>query len=546
VYEAGVRSSLPVLVLVGATVVARPAFAENDRLETAAKKALKAAEADYLGMRYTAGVARLRKAAAACGEKGCSPLTRAALVCDVATMLYRSKDQSAAEKAWKIAVKISPDIMLNPAYEQPDVAAAFIAATIGPPPGRGDFAHTAPAEQKANTPLPLYFTGGGGDVEHLVVHYLPQGGASWKTVELAKQDKGWGGVVPCVDVTVGYFRYYVQGQNGHRASSGSTGDAQHVFVVPIRDQISSDAPHLPGKAPPRSCSDTGQESAEGSHPAAASGSEKTEQAKAPDKSEGSGEEKAPEKGEDKGEGGEAPSAHGPAKRIWIGATFGLEVMVMPSGTDLCIINPSVSGPGSAQPGDPNHLYCTADNGADFPPRTPAGYTQNMEIIPGQGGTSNGGVALANTRLLVSADYAITDNILIGARAGIVFNTYPGQAAVNDGRTSSLGPLHLEVRGTYLFGDEPLAKLGIAPMAFGGAGISQFDASVGSTVSLTTGETGAVNIWKTNGPGFVTAGGGIRWALTDRIAATAALRVNLAFGNDFSWTFGPEIGAAYGF
>ncbi len=227
----------------GAMAAPRPAYAVNPNLEAAAKKALKQAEGDYLATDYAAGAARLKKAAAACGANGCTPGTRAALVCDLATMLYRKGDKAGATKAWKIAVKISPDTMLNSAYEQPDVTAAFSAATIGPPPGQGDFTHTPPAEQKANTPLPLYFTGGAAEAEHVAVHYLPQGGASWKSVELAKQDAGWGGVVPCVDVTVGYFRYYVQGQNGRRVPVGGTGDTQHVFVVPIRDQISAEVAH---------------------------------------------------------------------------------------------------------------------------------------------------------------------------------------------------------------------------------------------------------------------------------------------------------------
>jgi hypothetical protein len=43
------------------------------------------------------------------------------------------------------------------------------------------------------------------------------------------------------------------------------------------------------------------------------------------------------------------------------------------------------------------------------------------------------------------------------------------------------------------------------------------------------------------------GGGIRWAVSDSIAFTAALRLNASFGaNGLIPTFGPEIGGQYGF
>jgi hypothetical protein len=554
VYEAcSVRASTPLLAFVFATLAAltatRPAGAANASVEGAAKKALKAAEADYLAMKYAAGADRLKKAAAACGASGCEPQTKAALECDLATMLFRKGDKAEAVKSWKIAVKIKGDVALNPAYEQADVVAAFVSATIGPPP-RGDFQHEPPKEQEVNTPLPLYFEGGKPGVAHVVVFYQPPGSGEWKTVDLPKVGHGWGGNVPCGEMTQGLLKYYVQGTNSHRSPVANSGDGAHPFVVPIRGAIAGDAPHLPGQAPPRSCSGAHSEE----H--AATGAKKEEEEPAPseekhekaEKGESREGEQPEHKPEEKGENESPGESH--FRRIWVGAAFGLEFMLMPPGNDVCHLDTV-----TAEPDDTNHLYCTTPNGADFPTRDPIGYVQNGQLVPGQAGQSSGSIQPL-ARLMATFDFAVTRNLLLGARAGAVVLTpiYPGQAAIIDGRASSFGRLHLEARATWVFGDNPLGDKGFAPLAFVGGGISRFDAHVSSTATINTAPagmppvtyTGGVNIWKTDGPGFVTGGVGVRWAPIEPLAFTLAARANMAFGNGEFLTFGPELAAAYGF
>jgi hypothetical protein len=410
-----------------AITVASPAFAANAQLESAAKKALKKAESDYLAMGYAAGAARLKKAAAACGAGGCEPRTKASVVCDLGTMLFRKGDKAEAVKAWKIAVKLKPDIALNPAYDQPDVSAAFTAATVGAPP-------RSAAE--------------GGGSKGLAER--KEAAASLESTRTESETEG----------------------EGKGKGSGETGEGD----------------------------------AEENH---------------------------------------ATSAGGPIRRFWLGAAFGIEFMVMPSGTDLCHVDAV-----TADPDDPNHMYCTALNGTDFPPRTPAGMVQNNNgYVQGEWGQSNGGLQRANARIMLTADYAITNNLLLGARGGIVLFTYPGEAAIVNGRTSSYGMLHLEARATWVFGENPFGTDGFAPLIFAGGGISQFDASTASSVTVMSGGTpltGGVNIWKTDGPGFVTAGGGVRWAPVAEVGVTLAARGNVAFGNGPVVTFGPEVAVAYGF
>ena len=72
----------------------------------------------------------------------------------------------------------------------------------------------------------------------------------------------------------------------------------------------------------------------------------------------------------------------------------------------------------------------------------------------------GGFVHGPFTIMVSFDYALNQNMLIGARAGSEALTIPDNA---------FAPLHLpEARFTYLFGKDALTAK-IAPMAFVGLG-----------------------------------------------------------------------------
>ena len=85
------------------------------------------------------------------------------------------------------------------------------------------------------------------------------------------------------------------------------------------------------------------------------------------------------------------------------------------------------------------------------------------------------------------------------------------------------------------------------MLFVGGGVSEFDGYLTGNVTINN-AVGAerVNIWVTDGPWFVTIGGGFRYQFSLRAAFTAAVRVNAAFlGNGLLPTAGPELGFQYG-
>jgi hypothetical protein len=226
------------------------------------------------------------------------------------------------------------------------------------------------------------------------------------------------------------------------------------------------------------------------------------------------------------------------ERLWIGAAGALDLVVLPSGVDLCKLT------STGAPANGSHAYCTNPDGSDFP--THATSAQNDALVAGRAGGVHGGLQLGDVRAMLAVDYALSPSLLVGVRVGYVRNTYPGTVAVVDGRAFG-HPLHAEARVTYLFGDGPLARVGFAPMVFVGGGISEFDGHLASNVT-STGIAGShpVNVWITDGPGFVTLGGGLRYGFSLRAAFTAAVRANAAFpGNGLLPTAGPEVGFQYG-
>ena len=518
------RSRFPVALagasaLVALLAVAAPAAAVDKRAEAAAKDAMKKASNDYLSTNYEAAAAKLNKALRTCGPKRCKPGTKASLLRDLGTMQFRNGDVGAAKKSWASALALQADITLNPDYDTPDLHAAFEDArgtggAMGEQPS-GDFAHTPPGEQRVNVPLPVYaeYPGSSGIVR-VVLKYKGAAMTDWGKVELKKMGSGWGGLIPCTAVTKGVLRYWLQGFDDGGDPVASSGDPKHPFSVPINDDIAGEAPHFPGASPPKACG---------------------EETECPPGLPGCGADEEEKPGET--EEAPPPPAPGTYARWWFGISGMLDFISMPSGDDVCRLTIP-----AAVPGNSANMYCTNPDGSDFPARNDGG-NQNGTIAKGGGGHVDGGLQPGDVRAMLSFDYALSSSFLVGGRLGYVLNAYTGKAAVKDGRAFG-ADIDLEARATYLFGHEPLASVGFAPMIFGGLGISEFDGHTTTIVTLTTQQP--ENVWKTSGPFFVEVGGGARYAFSLRAAFTLAARLNGAFGNGLLTTYGPEVGIQYGF
>jgi hypothetical protein len=505
-----------------ATVLAAaPARAADRRTEAAGLDALKRASTDYRASDYDKALSRLLKAIKACGPARCTNPTKAALLRDVGTMLFRQGDKDGAHQSFADAIKLDNELPLNPSYDTPDLRAAWRQAggqakggaeAAGGQPG-GAFEHTPATAQKANTPLPVFAGGADPDVRRVVLRYKGEGMGEWKRIEMKKIEGGWGGTVPCGDVTLGTMRYYLLGFDENGDPVASNGNSEHPYTVSIEDEIEGEAPHLPGQRPPKSCGEASDEGAA----------------------------TTPEEGAEQEKNG--PNTEGTRyARFWVGVSGTFDMLQLSQGSDLCRLNPS--GPAAGTPANGSY-YCTNPDGSDFPSRTSD--VQNNSLIQGQAGSLGGGPAIGTLHIMVAVDVAVTPNVLAGGRLGWVFNGYPGQGAVQDGR--AFGPrLHVEARAAYVFGDNPLGHEGFAPTVFAGGGVAEFDAHADSTVRV-QGVAGsqAVSIWRTGGPGFLAAGGGMRYTFSQRYAFTALLRGNLAFGGGGALpSWGPELALQYGF
>jgi hypothetical protein len=586
--------------------LARPAFAANPRAEAAALDALSKAEGDFLGMNYASGAARLDKALRACAPSNCSAATQAALLRDIGTMEFRAGDKGFATKAFTEALKLQPNIDLNPSYDSPDLRAAWVevkggGAPVGPaappapgapggappPPSfqqpTGDFIHVPAAEQKVDTPLPVYVEGGPNGVAHVIVRFKSSEDsdeAEWNHMDLSRVGAGWGGVIPCAAVLGGTLRYYVQGYNKDMDPVATNGDAKNPYQVPIRDELSGSAPHLPNRAPPRACHQAAKarpeavpsedrETAKEDCPPGMPGCGKAEKDKDED-------EETPKSDEDESEdkGTSRKKKHKEFSRWWVGVSAHIDFMQVPSGTDLCRLHP-VGMPGApvATPANDKHFYCTDPSGADFPTR--ALKDQNNQLTPLNAGQSNGGIVPGNFRIFATVDYAATGNLLLGVRLGLVLGTYQGTpkssangygpAAVHDGYAWGQ-PIYGEARLTGLIGKDPLRKGGWAPMLFVGGGVSDFDAHTSGDATLCAASAMPqpaectnlqgmharptpvhVDMWITNGPWFIDFGGGIRYGFSPHLGFIGALRINVSLGSNGPIpTVGPELGLQYGF
>jgi hypothetical protein len=383
-------------------------------------------------------------------------------------------------------------------------------------PPAGDFVHTPAPEQKANTPLPIYAEAPGVEVTRVVAKYKGAAMKDWGRLELKRIGAGWGGLIPCADVTTGPMRYWVLGFDRTGEPSASSGDPRHPFVVPIRDAIASEAPHLPAKDAPQSCEDRGDELATA--------------------------DTAPLHA-DEPRASRPPIGEPGFARWWIGVSGALDFLSLPAGADVCAIR------SSGLPANASGYYCTNPDGSDLPSRGAS--SKSVTFVPGKAGQVGGAFQPGDVRAVLVADYALSPELLLGVRFGTILNSYPAAgAAVADRR--AFGPkIHLEARVTYVFGDAPLAHEGFAPTVFAAAGISEFDGHMASVVTLKT-DSGTsvnqpVNVWRTDGPWFLTAGGGFRYQLSQRVALQGTVRANVALGGVGAlFTFGPEIGLQYGF
>lgn len=561
------------------TTLASPSFAQN-KVEAAAKALQrKAMDEDYLTTEFAKAQEKLDKAIAQCGTDKCSPQVRAQLKRDMGVVLIGGQiDPAKGTQAFVDAIKLDPSAQLDPDLKTKELEAAWAdakkkaaagggaaapagnggAAAAGGAQPEGDFFHEPWEQQTIRTPVPVYVEyEGEEEVVKVIARYKGFGMTEWKTVELKKMgEKGWGATLPCADMQQGVTQYYVQGFNPANDPVATSGDRNNPFKVKIVREKLEEAPSLPDQPPPTQCAETGD--CPPNFPGCKSGgNKKAAGAEVPQgKEEGAFCEEDSECQSAKCNDNKctAPEGQKKAPKLWVGLFGAFDYAFVPSADKVCSINPP-TGPDLLLPVNDKNYYCVASDGTDYPYRPSSTEDANTnprgqefsQLQPDRSNTVSGGGAFGNIRIMASLDYAATNNVLVGARLGFVLGTYPAEAAGFDGK--SFAPIHVELRGTYVIGDQPLAKKGFAPYVFAGAGVSTFESKVKvSVVENVAGTNKAkqVDAWHLAGPGFVALGGGGRYALSQRAALMGGLRLNVAFGNGTAPSIGPEVGVVFGF
>jgi hypothetical protein len=219
-------------------------------------------------------------------------------------------------------------------------------------------------------------------------------------------------------------------------------------------------------------------------------------------------------------------------RIWIGVSGSIDFTILPGGKDVC----SRAADGTLSD---SNWACTSDTpeGLDFPNTQ----TDNATLVAGKAGNVSSGIQPADVRVKLTFDYAITQNLLVGAAVGYVAGTYPGNIQVH------FPPIHLEVRGTWIFGLEPLSHAGFAPYVTVAGGVGEYDANLTILVSQSSfaGQR-PVQAWHVGGPGFIALAGGARFAFSPRVAFSLGARATMGFGTSTFPAFGPELALQLGF
>ena len=111
-----------------------------------------------------------------------------------------------------------------------------------------------------------------------------------------------------------------------------------------------------------------------------------------------------------------------------------------SGTDVCTADSQAN----------NHFACFREDGTRY---------QGVPTTKGDkiGDNVNLGPALSTMRIVLGYDRLLLDNLTAGVRVGFAFNGAPAGA--------DFLPLHVEVRGAYWLGKDPLRPAGGASLRF---------------------------------------------------------------------------------
>ena len=119
------RRLLPWIVVIVASLVAVPAWA--DPATEAAAKALqkKAIEEDFLNLDYPSAIKKLQGAAAKCDGDKCSPPVKGAVLRDLGAMQVLAGNEGDGRTSFGQAIALDSTLELDPSYKNPQLDAVW-------------------------------------------------------------------------------------------------------------------------------------------------------------------------------------------------------------------------------------------------------------------------------------------------------------------------------------------------------------------------------------------------------------------------------------
>lgn len=520
-----------------------PAVAQYTRDNSANLKIDEAINNHYLMMELDKSESLLKGVVDACQDK-CSPATKAKAWMYVGVVRGSGKaDQAGAKEAFVTAKALDPSVQLDRDLASPETQATFDAVPGGtaaptPTPGPavpagseeipGDMVCTPDlTDIQTRMPIPVSCTSQ-ADVASAELRFKEFGADKWKKTAMTKVGEFWQAEVPCdITGTAGALSWYVAAKD----AAGEYVDQYGSKKIPATFNLSdsaSEAPSYPGKSPVARCadksdcppdfpgcaSDTGKKCGELDWGASCDNSSQCQCGLLC--TEGRCE-NAPSCTTDAdcsggavcqngtcAAGSDDSGPAGPFAKHWLSLDVGYDLVSM-GGDNLC------------EPGRLTNYgsQCTTTDGTAY-------------TLPGPGITG-AGIVPGQLRLRLGYDFAITENLTVGARVGVGFmNTRP-----------SFLPVTAEARVTYNF--TSLAKSGIRPFVYVGGGLFETNGSIQSTFQGTT-----VNMYRFNDPPIaITPGVGLGYAINPNMAIKLDAMVVITVGPTPGFGVTPNLGFVYG-
>lgn len=192
-------------------------------------------------------------------------------------------------------------------------------------------------------------------------------------------------------------------------------------------------------------------------------------------------------------------------RNWLSLGFQQEVVLHEARRNVCKIDPP----------DSYEYDCYVGN---------ASYQGT--IMPGGGNELASGFGLGTRRVLVGYERLLLGRITVGGRLGFAFGGRPNATI---GIHPGFNPLHVELRGSFWFGEQPFQRKGARAFAGLAAGLGEINGRATVNVVNATGQNRQVDAWRKTGALFAGLHGGVAYAFVQKHALVLELRALRSFG-----------------